>query len=69
MAYVIKDSNTGEYYRQRLGSKGWYSSNIDNARLYAEEKPAHKTIADNGHHVSYPGNRNLNVVQVKLTEV
>lgn len=69
MAYVIKDLNTNEYYRQRLGPNGWYSSDINTSRLYGKEKQAQKTIDDNEHHVSYPGNRNSTIVEVTLIEV
>lgn len=68
MAYAIKDLDTGEYYRQRVGD-GWYSTDIDNARLYGTYKQAKKTIDAGDHHVSYPGNRKIVVVEVKLTEV
>jgi len=69
MAYAIKDLNTDEYYRQRLGSKGWYSFDINESRLYGNKKQAQRTIDNNDHHVSYPGNRNLIIVEIKLVEV
>lgn len=69
MAYAIKDLNTKEYYRQRVGSDGWYSSDINTSRLYGKEKQAQKTIDDNEHHVSFPGNRNLVIVEIALVEV
>ena len=68
MAYVIKDINTNQYYRQRRGSDGWYSFDINASRLYGKEKQAQKTIDDNDHHVSFPGNRNLIPVEVLLIE-
>jgi len=69
MVYVIKDLNTNEYYRQKPGPKGWYSSNINHARLYSTEKIAQKTIDIGNHHVSYPGNRNLTIIEVILIEL
>lgn len=69
MAFVIKDIITNEYYRQRLGSKGWYSSDINDSRLYTAAKQAQKTINDAEHHVTYPGNRTLKVIEVFITEV
>lgn len=69
MAYVIKDSNTKEYYGKRPSKTGWYSSNLEESRLYASIKAAQKTISDGEHHVSYPGNRTLVIVEVKLVEV
>lgn len=68
MAWTIKDTNTGEYYRQRVGD-GWYSSDINHARLYSDKKQAQKTINAAGHHVTYPGNRALTVQEVQLVEV
>jgi len=69
MAYIIKDLNTKEYYRQRLGPNGWYGLDINASRVYREEKQAQKTIDDNGHHVSYPDNRDLVIIEVELVEI
>jgi hypothetical protein len=68
MAWVIKDIDSGEYFRQRY-SKSWYSKDINHARLYSLERMATQTIVANEHHVSYPGNRNLVEVEVRVTEV
>jgi hypothetical protein len=68
MAWVIKDTSTNEYYRQRAGD-GWYSSNIEHARMFGTEKQAQKTIHDAGHHVTYPGNRSLVTQEVRIAEV
>lgn len=68
MAYAIKDLNTHQYYRQRAGD-GWYSDNLDHARLFASEKAAQRTISQGNHNVTYPGDRNLCVVEVQLVEV
>lgn len=69
MAYVIKDLNTEEYYRQRSGTHGWYSPDINASRLYIRGKDAQKTIDNNQHHVSFPDNRQLTVVEISLVEV
>jgi hypothetical protein len=66
---LIGDLNTGEYYRQRCGPNGWYSKDIEDSRLYINQTQPIKTISDNGHHVSYPGNRQLVIVQVSIVEV
>lgn len=68
MAWVIKDINTNEYFRQRVG-KNWYSTDINHARLYSNERMANQTIIAGEHHVSYPFNRNLVVKQVQLVEL
>lgn len=70
MAWVIKDTNgIGEYYRQRASGNGWYSYFIDDVRLFTSPHQAQKTIDAAGHHVTYPGNRNLVVQEVKIVEV
>jgi hypothetical protein len=69
MSWIIKDTDTGEYFRQRCGPSGWYSNDINHARLYSLERMAQQTIAADEHHVSYPGNRNLAVKQVQLVEL
>lgn len=69
MAYAIKDLNTNEYYRQRLGSNSWYTFDINESRLYGNKQQAQRTIDNNDHHVSYPGNRNLMVIKIKLVEI
>lgn len=68
MAWVIKDKTTDEYYRQRVGN-GWYSSDLEHARLYGSQKQAQQTINAAGHHVTYPGNRVLVTQEVRLFEV
>jgi hypothetical protein len=69
MAWAIKDATTNEYFRQRVGPKGWYGLDIDTARLYTSDKQAQKTIDAAEHHVWYPGTRNLIIKEVKLVEV
>lgn len=69
MAWIIKDTTTGEYFRQRVGAKGWYGTDLDTARLYGNEKQAQRTIDAAEHHVSYPFNRTLVVKEVKLVEL
>ena len=68
MAWVIKDTVTNEYFRQRC-SNSWYSNDINHARLYSNERMARQTIAADEHHVSYPGNRSLTVKEVQLVEL
>lgn len=68
MAYIIKDLDIDEYYRQRAGN-GWYSSDINNSRLFTTEEKAQETIDSAGHHVTYPGDRNLKVIEVKICPV
>ena len=69
MAWVIKDLITNEYYRQRAGKTGWYSTDINDSRLYTSEESALKTIDQAGHHVIYPGNRHISVLEVKIVEI
>jgi hypothetical protein len=69
MAWVIKDLNTDEYFRQRVGPKGWYSADINNSRLYSQERMAQQTIDAGEHHVSWPGNRKLSTQEVTIVEV
>lgn len=69
MPYVIKDMNTGEYYRNSVGSTGWYSDDINFSRIYSSEKQTNGTIDKSGHHVIYPGNRNLKVIEIKIVEL
>ncbi len=69
MAWVIKDTNTDEYYRQRCSTNGWYSTDINTARLFTTAKQAQQTINADGHHVTYPGWRKLVVKEVQLIEI
>ena len=69
MAWVIKDTNINEYYRQRVGAMGWYGPSIDTARLYTNAEQAQRTIDVGDHHVSYPGGRNLVVKEVRMIEL
>jgi len=69
MAFVIKDVSRNEYYRQRAGSNSWYSKDINHSRLFVNERVAQQTIDMNGHHVSYPGDRVLEIKEVHLVEV
>lgn len=65
--YVIKDINTHNYYRESP-HKGWYSPDVGSARLYVTESSALRTIEKDDHHVSFPGNRVLEVVPVTIQE-
>ena len=67
MAWVIKDTLTNEYYRQRAGD-GWYSTDINAARIYTTKSQAEKTISEGNHHITYPGNRILNVIEIVISE-
>jgi len=69
LAWVIKDLRTDEYYRQRAGKSGWYSVDINDSRLYSSLDQAQKTIDQGGHHVTYPGARDLVVLEVKIVEI
>ena len=69
MLWVIKDTNTNEYYRRSAGASGWYSADINFARLFTSKNKAQQTINTNNHHVSYPGNRNLITKEITLNEV
>ena len=69
MAWVIKDLSKNEYYRQRHASGGWYSLDINNARLYTSIKQAQVVIDSATHHVTYPYNRDLKIIEVRLVEV
>lgn len=69
MAWIIKDTNTNEYYRQRAGRYGWYSLDINDSRLYTSAGAAQLTINQGGHHVVFPGNRMLSVAEVKIVEI
>jgi hypothetical protein len=68
MAWVIKDLSTNEYYRQRLGA-GWYSTDINNARFYTDAIQARRVIDKADHHVTFPYNRDLKVIEVKIVEI
>ena len=69
MACVIKDLSTNEYYRQRVGPHGWYSTNISDSRVYTSAIIAKRVIDKGDHHVTFPGNRNLGIIDVKITEI
>lgn len=69
MAWVIKDLSTNEYYRQRHSTGGWYGLDISTARLYTSIRQAQQVIDRAEHHVTYPYNRDLKIVEVRLVEV
>lgn len=72
MAFVIKDSDSGEYYRQRPGKNGYYDTDLNHVRLYGSERAAQQ-IADSGHYTTTFQEdrrlRKLKVVEVNVTEV
>ncbi len=63
--FAIRDRHSGDFYQSAAGKTGWYGE-LGTARLFKTEDGAASTIAKGGHHVSYPGNRLLHVVEVKL---
>lgn len=64
--FVIRDKKSKEYYRQWCGPQGWYSPELDYARIYSLRAKAQQTIDQGNHHVTYPGNRDLEIVPVEL---
>ena len=65
--FAIKDEVSGLFYQQKPRTAGWYDS-LHGARFYIERGRAERTIKGNDHHVSYPGDRKLIVVSVRLSE-
>lgn len=68
--YVIKDSNTGEYYRRSFGnSGGWFGLDKSAAKLYSSQDKAQQTIQRGGFKVTYSslGPRTLVVDSVEMT--
>jgi hypothetical protein len=64
MAFVIRDTTTGEVYQLRPGRTGWYDTDLTYARRYKTREGAERTIKVGNHHVSYPGNRTLEIVDL-----
>jgi hypothetical protein len=66
--FAIRDNGSREYYRKAYGPNGgWYGSKLDaQTRLFDTKEAAERTIAAAGHHVSYPGGRDLYAVPVRL---
>ena len=65
--FAIKDTKSCLFYQQKPRTAGWYDS-LHGARFYIERGRAERTIKGGDHHVTYPGNRNLIVVSIMLTE-
>lgn len=65
--FAIKDTKSRLFYQQKPRTAGWYDS-LHGARFYIERGRAERTIKGGDHHVTYPGNRNLIVVSIMLTE-
>jgi hypothetical protein len=65
--FAIKDTKSGLFYQQKPRTAGWYDS-LHGARFYIERGRAERTIKGGDHHVAYPGNRDLLVVPVRLSE-
>lgn len=68
MTYIIKDLNSGQYYVRQPSKLGWYHPNIERARLYTDYVYAENTIRKGGHHIDWPGHRDLKVIKVTITE-
>lgn len=65
--YAIFDVDSEEYFARGITrTRGWYSKNVMDARLYKSRKAASLVIFKGSHHVSYPGNRDLEVVELLL---
>ena len=65
--FVIKDTDAGTYYRKSCGPEGWYGPEIGHARVYQSRAAAQRTIDAGGHHVTYPGNRALEIVPLAMS--
>lgn len=63
LAFIIKDTETGEVYQLQHGRNGWYDRDPTYARRYRTREGAERTIKAGNHHVSYPGNRKLIVTE------
>lgn len=63
--YAIKDRNTGEYYAKRF-KNGWYTQDLSSVRIYSTAEKAKQVIASGNHHVSHPGNRDLEVTVLSI---
>lgn len=61
MAFIIRDKTSGEVYQLRCGKHGWYDHDMTYARRYKTREGAERTIAAGNHHVTYPGNRVLEI--------
>ena len=68
MTYVIKDTASGCYFSGRFSDMGWYNRDIGRARMFVQHRKAQASVNAGGHHVAYPGGRNLVVVKVHITE-
>lgn len=64
--FVIRDIVTEEFYRKSCGRTGWYGPDLGHARVYQSEAAAHRVIEVGNHHVTYPGNRSLEVVPLAM---
>jgi hypothetical protein len=67
-AYAIYDRSSKTYFQRKIGPTGWYGDLI-NVRLYNTRSGAWRTINDAHHHVTYPGTRDLLVVDVQITDL
>lgn len=65
-AYAIRDRLTGECYAKRHTKTGWYTSDMTVVRIYSSPEAAQRVIASGNHHVSYPGNRDLEVYVLSI---
>ncbi len=69
MSYVIKDTYTSTYFVGSASRGGWFDYDIERARTYLKRVTALRVIQEAGHHVTWPGNRILEVVKVHIKEV
>lgn len=63
--YAIRDKNTGQYYAKRF-KNSWYTDDLAAVRIYSDPERAERVIAKGDHHVSHPGNRDLEVAVLSL---
>lgn len=69
MNCVIKCEFSGWYFTKSITPQGWYHPDIGRARIFTKRRYALKTISDAGHHVIYPGDHILKIVNVKIEEI
>lgn len=69
MSWVIKDTYSKDYYAGSVTADGWYHPDINRARTYLTHKTAYITLTEGSHHVIWPGNRILEIVQIKIEEI
>jgi hypothetical protein len=63
MSFVIRDIDSKALFQSRSGRNGWYDHDATYARRYKTREGAQHTIDRGNHHVSYPGNRQLEIIE------